>query len=105
MQKIPLVSAKLALAIGAALLVSACSSNSSTIEEKLQRAEQAALRAEAAQAKAELAAQKSATFGAHSNTAVVQEPEAEAPGFREDAKSQPEAVSAGSDPKPDNPNS
>ena len=105
MHKIPLTSARFAFAIGAALLSSACSSSNGSMEEKLQRAEQAAQRAEAAQAKAELAAQKSATFGAHTNASVVQEPEAQAPGFREDAKSQPDTVSAGSDPKPDNPNS
>ncbi len=105
MPNISLNSAKLALAIGASLLVSACSGSSGDIEEKLQRAEQAAQRAEAAQARAETAAQKSASFGAHTSAAVVQEPEAQAPGYREDAKSQPDTVSAGSDPKPDNPNS
>lgn len=105
MNKIQLTSAKLALAMGGALLVSACSGSSGDIDEKLQRAEQAAQRAEAAQAKAETAAQKSATFGAHTGATFVHEPEVQPPGYREDAKSQPDNVSAGSDPKPDNPNS
>lgn len=104
MQNIPLGSMRLALALGGAMLVSACSS-SSALEEKLQRAEQAAQRAETAQAKAEMAAQKAVTFGSHSSATVVQEPEVSAPGERENAKSGADTASSGNDPKPDNPNS
>ena len=105
MHNVPQISVKLTFAISASLLISACSGGSSDLEEKLQRAEQAAHRAELAQAKAETAAQKAVAFGSRSNAAVIQEPETARPGEREDAKSQPDTASSGLDPKPDNPNS
>lgn len=94
----------LAAAVGSALLLSACAGKDASADERVQRAEAAALRAEAAQAKAEQAAQKAVAFSSHGDggssgngnqptTTTNPQPQGQA------ANNEP----AGTDPKPDNP--
>ena len=91
-------------AAGCSLLLSACAGKDASADERVQRAEAAAVRAEAAQAKAVQAAQKAVAFSSHGDssssgnhnqpaTSSSPQPQGQA------ANNEP----SGTDPKPDNP--
>lgn len=78
------------------LMLAACGSSDRSLEEKLQRAEQAAQRAELAQQKAEKAAQKAVVYVEHKG---YNGPDAPSPAERDMEKASQDPNSAYFDPR------